>query len=70
MFKPFAVAAVVVAGLMLAPSSLFAQTNTRIGTWKLNLAKSKFEHGPAPKSALAPPASCACSVVVVSTVRS
>ncbi len=52
MFKPFAVVAVVVAGLALAPLSLFAQTsaNTRIGTWKLNLAKSKFEHGPAPQS--------------------
>ncbi len=50
MFKSFAVIAVVIAGLMLAPSSLSAQGNTRIGTWKLNLAKSKFEHSPAPKS--------------------
>ena len=48
MFKQLVVG--VVAALMFAPLSLSAQTNTRIGTWKLNLSKSKFEHGPAPKS--------------------
>ena len=34
----------------LATSPLMAQTNPFIGTWKLNVAKSKFEPGPAPKS--------------------
>lgn len=29
---------------------LMAQDNPFVGTWKLNLAKSKFEPGPAPKS--------------------
>ena len=28
-----------------------AQTDTQVGTWKLNVAKSKYEPGPAPKSA-------------------
>jgi hypothetical protein len=36
--------------LVLASSPLFAQENPFLGTWKLNLAKSKFEPGPAPKS--------------------
>jgi len=30
--------------------SLLAQDNPFVGTWKLNVAKSKFEPGPAPKS--------------------
>ena len=30
--------------------SLFAQANPFVGTWKLNVAKSKFDPGPAPKS--------------------
>jgi len=34
----------------LAAGPLIAQTNPFIGTWKLNVAKSKFEPGPAPKS--------------------
>jgi len=34
----------------LAAGPLMAQTNPFIGTWKLNVAKSKFEPGPAPKS--------------------
>jgi len=29
---------------------LMAQSNPQIGTWKLNLAKSKYNPGPAPKS--------------------
>jgi hypothetical protein len=29
---------------------LLAQSNPFVGTWKLNVAKSKFEPGPAPKS--------------------
>src|ERR1700674_4977581 len=36
--------AVVSSGLLLA------QSNPEIGTWKLNLAKSKYSPGPAPKS--------------------
>jgi hypothetical protein len=39
---------VVIAALAAGP--LMAQTNPFIGTWKLNVAKSKFEPGPAPKS--------------------
>ena len=31
-------------------SSLHAQSNPVVGTWKLNLEKSKFDPGPAPKS--------------------
>jgi len=33
-----------------AAGPLLAQDNPFLGTWKLNLAKSKFEPGPAPKS--------------------
>lgn len=36
--------------LVLASGSLLAQDNPFVGTWKLNVAKSKFEPGPAPKS--------------------
>jgi len=31
-------------------STLRAQTNPLVGTWKLNVAKSKFDPGPGPKS--------------------
>jgi hypothetical protein len=34
----------------IAASPLLAQHNPFVGTWKLNVAKSKFEPGPAPKS--------------------
>jgi hypothetical protein len=34
----------------LAAGPLMAQTNPFVGTWKLNVAKSKYEPGPAPKS--------------------
>jgi len=34
----------------LSPLSGFTQTDPFIGTWKLNLAKSKFSPGPPPKS--------------------
>ena len=33
-----------------AAGALLAQGNPFVGTWKLNVAKSKFEPGPAPKS--------------------
>jgi hypothetical protein len=32
------------------PQSGFAQSNPLVGTWKLNLAKSKFSPGPPPRS--------------------
>src|SRR5262245_11458310 len=36
--------------VVLSPLFSFAQTDPVIGTWKLNLAKSKFSSGPPPKS--------------------
>ncbi len=45
-FMLIAVAVLAVAG----GSSLYAQGNPLVGTWKLNTAKSKFDPGPAPKS--------------------
>ena len=38
------------AAVAVAAGSLMAQTNPFVGTWKLNLAKSKYEGVPAPKS--------------------
>jgi hypothetical protein len=35
---------------VVVTTSLFAQDSPLLGTWKLNLAKSKFEPGQAPKS--------------------
>lgn len=35
---------------VVASSSLHAQGNPLVGTWKLNVAKSKFDPGPGPKS--------------------
>lgn len=41
----------VVSSLVVAlGSSALAQDNSSIGTWKLNVAKSTFSPGPAPKS--------------------
>jgi hypothetical protein len=42
--------AVVVALSLVASGVLLAQSNTDVGTWKLNVAKSKFSNAPAPKS--------------------
>jgi hypothetical protein len=39
-----------VAVALLPPHAVHAQANPRLGTWKLNLAKSKYELGPAPRS--------------------
>jgi hypothetical protein len=36
--------------VVMCCSSLRAQSNPLLGTWKLNLTKSKFDPGPAPKS--------------------
>ena len=36
--------------LVLSSVPLLAQDNPFVGTWKLNVAKSKFEPGPGPKS--------------------
>jgi hypothetical protein len=41
------VLALVIAAL---PQSVFAQSDPFLGTWQLNLAKSKYSPGPAPKS--------------------
>jgi len=38
------------ASLVVATSVTVAQTDPRIGSWKLNLEKSKYDPGPAPKS--------------------
>ena len=35
---------------MAAEGLVIAQSDPFVGTWKLNLAKSKFNPGPAPKS--------------------
>ena len=45
-FQQVAIALLVVVG----SSPLYAQSNPLVGTWKLNVAKSKFDPGPAPKS--------------------
>ena len=37
-------------GLMALPQVSFAQSNPLLGTWKLNLDKSKFSSGTAPRS--------------------
>lgn len=44
------VAVLAVCLVVLSPLSGFAQTDPSIGTWKLNLAKSKFSPGPPPQS--------------------
>src|SRR5271169_2486286 len=36
--------------VVVGSSPLHAQSNPLVGTWKLNVAKSKFDPGPAPKS--------------------
>ncbi len=36
--------------VVVGSSTLLAQDNPLLGTWKLNVAKSKFDPGPAPKS--------------------
>jgi hypothetical protein len=36
--------------VVVGSSPLRAQSNPLVGTWKLNVAKSKFDPGPAPKS--------------------
>jgi hypothetical protein len=49
MKRLLATAAVLLLGLSVGRPTR-AQTDPFLGTWKLNLAKSKFEPGPAPKS--------------------
>ena len=51
-FLGVGVVVAILAVCLFATSSLsgFAQTDPFIGTWKLNLAKSKFSPGPSPKS--------------------
>ena len=45
-----AVAFLAVCLVVISPLSSFAQTDHIIGTWKLNLAKSKLSPGPPPKN--------------------
>jgi hypothetical protein len=49
----FMLAGIALLGLAVAalPRAGFAQSDPFIGTWQLNLAKSKFSPGPGPKSA-------------------
>ena len=49
--RPLVVAVGYVALSFLLVVPAFAQADTQVGTWKLNLAKSKYSPGPAPKSA-------------------
>src|SRR5215470_17760684 len=44
------VAVLAVCLVVMSPLSGFTQTDPFIGTWKLNLAKSKYSPGPSPKS--------------------
>ena len=46
----FFVAALMIVGLGMAPRVARATDDPMSGTWKVNLAKSKFDPGPAPKS--------------------
>jgi hypothetical protein len=48
--KPFLFALCFLILTSVAAAPLLAQGNPFVGTWKLNVAKSKFEPGPAPKS--------------------
>jgi hypothetical protein len=49
MKQSFRIAAVLI--LVLSFSTvIMAQSDPRIGTWKLNVSKSKFDPGPPPKS--------------------
>ena len=50
--RSFVTAAVLLGGLWVssATRSAFAQGDPAVGTWKLNLGKSKYSPGPAPKS--------------------
>ena len=48
--KRLIVFATVFALSLVASGLLLAQSNPQVGTWKLNLAKSKFSPGTAPKS--------------------
>ena len=45
------VAAVFLASFVVFAGAPFAQTDASTGTWKLNVAKSKYDPGPAPTSA-------------------
>jgi hypothetical protein len=48
--KRLLVFAMVVALTLAASGLLLAQSNSQVGTWKLNVAKSKYSPGPAPRS--------------------
>jgi hypothetical protein len=50
MKREFGLIGVLIIGLAVAHDGLFAQTDASIGTWRLNLVKSSYNPGPAPKS--------------------
>jgi hypothetical protein len=51
MRQAYLLAVVVVASVVVFGGTAFAQSsNSQVGTWKLNVAKSKYNPGPAPKS--------------------
>lgn len=46
------IAVVVIASLVAGSQLVLAQADAVIGTWKLNVAKSKYDPGPAPQSGM------------------
>jgi hypothetical protein len=48
--KRLLVLAAVIGVSLAVPGLMAAQSNAQLGTWKMNLTKSKFNPGPAPKS--------------------
>jgi hypothetical protein len=50
MKRTFYMLAILVAVAAVTAGSLVAQANPFVGTWKLDVAKSKYEGAPAPKS--------------------
>jgi len=46
----FARACVLIFAMLFASTTLWAQQDPLMGTWKLNLAKSKYDPGPPPRS--------------------
>ena len=49
--RPACLGAAVTGILIILGSGAFAQSNSDVGTWRLNVAKSKYSPGPAPTSA-------------------
>ena len=49
--RTFAMAIAWIGGLALLVTSVAAQSDSQVGVWRLNVAKSKYSPGPAPKTA-------------------